>query len=87
MEGIGPYQMTANLSSAGFLELCSPDCRLAFLKRWIRSHLQECKRVGECAELDGHVLYSLAYRAAAWFLCCKPTTALLAVLQGAAGEA
>ena len=47
LEGSGPYQLMANLSSEGFLELCSSDCRLAFLRRWIRSHLEECKRIGQ----------------------------------------
>ena len=36
----------SNLSSEGFLELCSFDCRVAFMRKWIQSHLQECKRIG-----------------------------------------
>ena len=43
---MGPYQIVSNLSSEGFLELCSFDCRVAFMRKWIQSHLQECKRLG-----------------------------------------
>lgn len=43
---MGPYQIVSNLSSEGFLELCSFDCRVAFMREWIQSHLQECKRIG-----------------------------------------
>ena len=46
LEGMGPYQIVSNLSSEGFLELCSFDCRVAFMRKWIQSHLQECKRIG-----------------------------------------
>lgn len=53
LEGTGPYQIVSNLSSEGFLELCSFDCRVAFMRKWIQSHLQECKRLGgmPCAPL------------------------------------
>ncbi|CAK0784598.1 hypothetical protein CVIRNUC_007802 [Coccomyxa viridis] len=47
LEGMGPYQIVSNLSSEGFLELCSFDCRVAFMRKWIQSHLQECKRIGK----------------------------------------
>ncbi|EIE23749.1 glycoside hydrolase [Coccomyxa subellipsoidea C-169] len=43
----GPQTMTANLTEQGFLQLCSPDCRLSFLRRWLNVHLQECKRIGK----------------------------------------
>ena len=46
LESTGPYQIVSNLSSEGFLELCSFDCRVAFMRKWIQSHLQECKRIG-----------------------------------------
>ena len=62
LEGTGPYQIVSNLSSEGFLELCSFDCRVAFMRKWIQSHLQECKRIGGirrapylyCFELCAH---------------------------------
>lgn len=38
--------MQANLSEQGFLQLCSPACRLTFLRRWLSLHLQECTRIG-----------------------------------------
>lgn len=44
----GPQTVRANLTEQGFLQLCSPDCRLTFLRHWLGLHLQECARIGEC---------------------------------------
>lgn len=42
----GAQAMTANLTEQGFLQLCSPECRNTFLRRWLQVHLQECVRIG-----------------------------------------
>ena len=46
LEGTGPFTLQANLSQQGFFQLCSTDCRITFLRKWIRAHLQECARIG-----------------------------------------
>ncbi|CAL8472233.1 g11775 [Coccomyxa elongata] len=43
----GLQMMQANLSEQGFLQLCSPACRLTFLRHWLSLHLQECTRIGK----------------------------------------
>ena len=46
LEGTGPFMLQANLSQQGFYQLCSTDCRISFLRKWIQAHLQECTRIG-----------------------------------------
>ena len=46
LEGTGPFTLQANLSQQGFYQLCSTDCRITFLRKWIQAHLQECARIG-----------------------------------------
>ena len=49
--------MTANLSSEGFLELCSHECRLSFMQDWIQLHLQEAARLGEARVFCQHLVF------------------------------
>ena len=47
LNGQGPQQLQTNQSATGTWQLCSLACRMQFLRRWLRVHLQECARLGK----------------------------------------
>ena len=47
LNGPGPQRLQANQSASGTWQLCSLDCRMRFLRRWLRVHLEECARIGK----------------------------------------
>lgn len=83
--------MTANLTEQGFLQLCSPDCRLSFLRRWLNVHLQECKRIGEGPSLinmpPGLPCMTACVRLATRHGCSGSMSALLLLPPGKATQA
>lgn len=50
--------MQASLTSLGYWSLCSIDCRIKFLKRWLRVHFEQGAALGEAMPLA--------------YLTCKP---------------
>lgn len=44
--GTEPMPVTATLTDQGYWTLCSVDCRVKFLKRWLRVHFEEGAALG-----------------------------------------
>ena len=43
----GPVSVQASLSNLGYWSLCSLDCKVRFLKRWLRVHFEEGAAIGD----------------------------------------
>lgn len=84
LEGIGAFTLQANLSQQGFYQLCSTDCRISFLRKWIQAHLQECTRIGAVrAHLLMMFLYKLCHEHTHWGVIEGPRLAVIQPLQDA----
>ncbi len=45
----GPNNVSAVLNDQGYWSLCSTDCRVKILRRWLRVHFEEADRIGMAA--------------------------------------
>lgn len=48
--GTEAMPVTATLTDQGYWTLCSVDCRVKFLKRWLRVHFEEGAALGTILE-------------------------------------
>lgn len=42
----GPNNISAELNKKGYWSLCSTECRVQILRRWLRVHFEEAARIG-----------------------------------------
>ena len=46
LNGRGPHSLRAVQNEQGMWTVCSQECRIHFMRRWVQLHVQECARLG-----------------------------------------